>query len=193
MNKSLIALAIAASTALTACSSTGMGSAVNSNGRQISGVVYGAGGALQAGTAVIATVVSVRTVEIVQRDEKTGAKIGAGAGGAIGGALGASMQNGTKNSALTGVLGATIGALGGGMVGDLLGKKKPSIGQEIMLRVPGLTKMLVVTQADANFKKGQRVAVTMVGEEYRVAEFEGDSAADDDEQAQKPAPKRKRG
>ena len=149
MHKAFSLTALAALLFLGACASSNRGD------------VYSRGEALKEQTVRLATVESVRPVQIAG----TRSPIGAVAGGAIGGIAGSEVGQGSGSSAA-----AVLGAVGGGLAGAALEEgitRKPGV--EITVRLEnGELRAIVQEEAD-KFVAGQRVRLLSSGGVTRVS------------------------
>jgi outer membrane lipoprotein SlyB len=149
MHKAFSLTALAAIVLLAACASSNRGD------------VYSRGEALKEQTVRLATVESVRPVQIAG----TRSPIGAVAGGAIGGIAGSEVGQGSGSSA-----GAVLGAVGGGLAGAAIEEgitRKPGV--EITVRLEnGELRAIVQEEAD-KFVAGQRVRLLSSGGVTRVS------------------------
>ena len=125
------------------------------------GDVYSRGEALKEQTVRLATVESVRPVQI----EGTRSPIGAVAGGAIGGIAGSEVGQGSGSSAAA-VLGAVGGGLAGAAIEEGITRKQ---GVEITVRLEnGELRAIVQEEAD-KFVAGQKVRLLSSGGVTRVS------------------------
>jgi len=127
----------------------------------LSGCGYSRDQARQTETVQMATVESVRSVQI----EGTKTPIGTAAGAVVGGVAGSNVGSGKGSS-----IGTVLGAVAGGLLG--------SAAEEGLTRQPGLEitvkfdngRLIAVTQAaDEQFKVGDRVRVLTGGGVTRIS------------------------
>ncbi len=127
----------------------------------LSGGGYSRDQARQTETVQLATVESVRSVQI----EGTKTPIGTAAGAVVGGVAGSNVGSGKGSS-----IGTVLGAVAGGLLG--------SAAEEGLTRQPGLEitvkfdngRLIAVTQAaDEQFKVGDRVRVLTGGGVTRIS------------------------
>ncbi len=145
----LIALAAALSMlALAGCSSQSAG-------------VYSRGESQVEQVVRMATVESVRTVQIAG----TKSPIGALAGAAIGAIAGSSLGGG-RGAAVTGILGGLAGGMGGAAAEEGVTRQN---GYEITVRMDNGEIRSIIQAADEQFAVGERVRLLSSGGKTRVS------------------------
>ena len=111
-------------------------------------------------TIRMATVDSVRKVQL----EGSQSGLGAGAGGAVGGIAGSQVGHGAGSS-----VGAVLGAVAGGVAGNVLENKATSKNAlEITVKLDSGEMRAIVQEADQEFAPGQRVRLLSSGGVTRV-------------------------
>lgn len=126
---------------------------------------YGRTGALVQGEALPVVVVSVREVDVDPGRDP--ARMAAGV--AIGGALGAAA-GGAADRHSGGYAGSVLGGVLGGALGGSLARPSPARGQEIVFKVEGKEKYLVVVQAGGDrFQPGEKLMAVSVNGSLRLA------------------------
>jgi outer membrane lipoprotein SlyB len=128
----------------------------------LSGSTYSRGEARREQTVRMATIESIRSVQI----EGTKTPIGSIAGGVIGGVAGGSVGGG-RGSIITSVLGAVIGGVAGSAVEEGVTRRA---GQEITVRLENGEMRAIVQEADEALKPGQRVRLVSAGGTTRVTQ-----------------------
>ncbi len=116
---------------------------------------YQTGQVQQAMKVKIATVISVKEVEIQKKTGNSGTAIGASTGGVSGAMVGSSTHN-VGNGIVGAVAGAVIGGVAGA-IADNIGKTATAY--EILYRVDGSQDVLALVQEkdDHEFKTGDRI------------------------------------
>lgn len=116
------------------------------------GDTYTRGQVHQAASVQVATVVSVREVNI----EGTRSGIGAGAGAVIGGVAGANSHHGRSGNAVLSVLGSVAGGMLGAGAEQVATRSK---GQEITIKYDDGHMIAVIQGDDERFQPGEQVRV----------------------------------
>jgi len=125
-----------------------------------SGNVYSKHEAGREQTVRMATVDSVRPVQL----EGSQSGIGAGAGGAVGGITGSQVGHGAGSS-----VAAVLGAVAGGVAGNVIENKATSKNAlEITVKLDSGEMRAIVQEADQQFAPGQRVRLLSSGGVTRV-------------------------
>jgi len=125
-----------------------------------SGNVYSKHEAGREQTVRMATVDSIRQVQL----EGSQSGIGAGAGGAVGGIAGSQVGHGSGSQ-----VAAVLGAVAGGVAGNVLENKATSKNAlEITVRLDSGEMRAIVQEADQPFTPGQRVRLLSSGGVTRV-------------------------
>ena len=125
-----------------------------------SGNVYGKHEAGREQTVRMATVDSVRAVQL----EGSQSGIGAGAGGAVGGITASQVGHGAGSS-----VAAVLGAVAGGVAGNVIENKATSKNAlEITVKLDSGEMRAIVQEADQQFSPGQRVRLLSSGGVTRV-------------------------
>lgn len=151
MNRSLLALALAAT--LTACATS-------------SPDVIGRQDAQRMSTVLDATVISVRPVTV----DGSQSGVGAAAGGAVGGIAGSSV-GGRREAAAVGVIGAVAGAVIGNAI-ERTATREDAL--EILVQLQnGERRAIVQAQGKEAFNPGDAVIIVTTGGKVRVTRNPG--------------------